>query len=67
MSFLTQIMSSAQIILYPKLQRFFQEIYEETTRIPSSYLLVDIKNDAGKRIHLWIQIVHGETQFEHVE
>ena len=52
--------------LYPRMQKFFQEVYEDATKQPFSYLLVDFKNDTNERMLLRTRILPGETQFEYV-
>ena len=49
--------------LYPRMQKFFQEVYEDATKEPFSYLLVDLKNDTNERMRLRTRILPGETQF----
>ena len=49
--------------LYPKQTKFFQEVFEDATEKPYSYLLVDLKNNTELRMRLRTGILPGETQY----
>lgn len=49
--------------LYPRHSKFFQEVFEDATKKPFSYLLVDLRNETVERMRLRTQILPGQTQF----
>lgn len=49
--------------LYPRKSKFFQEVYEDATRKPHSYLLIDLRNETPEDFRLRTQILPGEIQF----
>lgn len=49
--------------LYPSRNRFFQAVFEDATKKPYSYLLVDLKPDTEEHLRLRTQILPGQTQF----
>lgn len=49
--------------LYPRHINFFQEVYEDATKQPYSYLLVDLKSECPEQLRLRTQILPNETQY----
>ena len=49
--------------LYPRKTKFFQEVYEDATRRPHSYLLIDLRNETPEDFRLRTQILSGEIQY----
>ena len=62
---MSQVMHIAKQ-LYPRRTKFFQEVYEDATKKPYSYLLVDLKNDTPERMRLRTQILPQQTQYIYV-
>lgn len=52
--------------LYPNKSKFFQEVFEDATKKPFSYLLVDLRNETVESLRLRTQILPGQTQFIYV-
>lgn len=49
--------------LYPKKTKCFQEVYEDATSKPHSYLLVDLRNETPEFMRLRTQILPHQVQF----
>ena len=49
--------------LYPRHDKFFQEVYEDATRKPFSYLFIDLKNETPEELRLRTQILPNEIQY----
>lgn len=49
--------------LYPKNAKFFQEVYEDATKKPFSYLFIDLRSDTPEELRLRTQILPNETQY----
>jgi len=49
--------------LYPRNLKFFQEVYEDATKKPYSYLLVDLHSDTPENMRLRTQILPNQTQY----
>lgn len=52
--------------LYPSQSQFFQEVFDDATKKPFSYLLVDIRNETPERMRLRTQVLPGQTQYVYV-
>lgn len=48
--------------LFPKDLKFFQEVFEDATKKPYSYLLIDLKNETPEELRLRAQIFPNQTQ-----
>lgn len=49
--------------LFPKHVKYFQEVYEDATKKPFSYLFIDLKSDTPEEIRLRAQILPNQTQY----
>ena len=49
--------------LYPGKSKFFQEAYENATRKPYSYLVIDLRNETPENARLRTRILPGEIQY----
>lgn len=49
--------------LFPRHLKFFQEVFEDATKKPFSYLLVDLRSDTPEELRLRTQILPHQTQF----
>jgi hypothetical protein len=49
--------------LYPKNTKFFQEVYEDATKNPFSYLFIDLRTDTPEELRLRTQILPNQTQY----
>ena len=49
--------------LYPRKSKYFQEVYEDTTRKPHSYLLIDLRNETPEDFRLRTQVLPGQIQY----
>lgn len=49
--------------LYPGHSKFFQEVFNDATKKPFSYLLIDLRNQTDENMRLRIQILPNQIQF----
>lgn len=49
--------------LYPTHLKFFQQVYEDATKQPFSYLMVDLRPDTPEELRLRTHILPHETQY----
>ena len=49
--------------LYPNHLKFFQRVYEDATKEPYSYLLIDLKPQTPEEMRLRTQILPNQTQY----
>lgn len=49
--------------LYPRHVKFFQQVFEDATRKPFSYLVVDVRNQTAECMRLRTQILPNQTQY----
>lgn len=49
--------------LYPRRLKFFQEVFEDATKKPFSYLLIDLRNETPEDFRLRAQILPNQTQY----
>lgn len=49
--------------LFPRNLKFFQEVFEDATRKPYSYLFVDLKCDTDENFRLRTNILPNQTQY----
>lgn len=49
--------------LFPRHLKFFQEVYEDATKKPFSYLFIDLKSDTPEEMRLRAQILPNQTQY----
>lgn len=49
--------------LFPRQVKFFQEVYDDATKKPFSYLLIDLRSDTPEDMRLRTQILPNESQY----
>lgn len=49
--------------LFPTKIKFFQEVYEDATKKPYSYLFIDLRSDTPEELRLRTQIFPNQTQY----
>lgn len=49
--------------LYPRHTKFFQEVFDDATKAPFSYLLIDLRNQTDENMRLRIQILPNQIQY----
>lgn len=49
--------------LYPGRSKFFQQVYENATKKPFSYLFIDLKNDTPEELRLRTRILPNQIQY----
>lgn len=49
--------------IFPRNVKFFQEVYDDATRKPYSYLFVDLKSETPEHMRLRTQILPHQTQY----
>lgn len=49
--------------LFPRHLKFFQEVYEDATKKPYSYLFIDLRSDTPEEMRLRTQILPHQTQY----
>lgn len=49
--------------LFPRNLKHFYEVYEDATRNPFSYLMVDLRSDTPEELRLRTQILPNQTQY----
>ena len=52
--------------MYPKTSQFAVEAYKDATREPYSYLLIDLRAEQDKDLHLRTNIFPGEMHYVYV-
>ena len=53
--------------MYPRDSKFLVEVYKDATRLPYSYLLIDLKQETPDKFRLRTGVLPGETQFVYVK
>lgn len=53
--------------MYPGQARFLVDAFEDATRLPYGYLLIDLKPDTEDKIRIRTQIFSDETQIVYVK
>lgn len=49
--------------LFPRNVKFFQEVYEDATKQPFSYLFIDLRSDTLEEMRLRTRILPNQTQY----
>lgn len=49
--------------LFPRHVKFFQEVYDDATKKPFTYLFIDLRSDTPEDMRLRTQILPNQTQF----
>jgi hypothetical protein len=49
--------------LFPRHVKYFQEVYEDATKKPYSYLLIDLRSETPEEMRLRTQILPNQTQY----
>lgn len=49
--------------IFPRHTKFFQEVYEDATKKPFSYLLIDLRSETPEELRLRTQILPNQTQY----
>lgn len=49
--------------LFPRHARYFQEVYDDATKKPFSYLFIDLRSDTPEELRLRTQILPNQTQY----
>jgi len=49
--------------LFPGQSKFFQEVYENATKNPYSYLFIDLRSETPEQLRLRAQILPNQTQY----
>lgn len=49
--------------LFPRHLKYFQEVYEDATKKPFSYLMIDLRSDTIEEMRLRTQILPNQTQY----